>query len=95
MQDKQGGWIFFWQQFTFVLKYKARIENWVAYVLSIRSYLLATFAAHVVGMDTIKSIYKDDFDFRTIWHELSEGRIDHSTPYVIHHGCLVKSNCCA
>ncbi|KAI9165278.1 hypothetical protein LWI28_010951 [Acer negundo] len=59
-------WSTYLQQFTFVLKHKAGVSNWVADALSQRVNLLSTMTIQVPGFDS----FRDLFDSNTYFYEV-------------------------
>jgi len=64
-------WVDFMQQFSFVLKHKARTENKVADALSRKQQLLATLTVGVTAFIEIKQQYRNDLDFGKPYDHLS------------------------
>lgn len=68
---RHARWIDFLQQYTFVLKHKAGIENRVVDALSHKSCLIHTLTNAVTCFEDIKKHYQANPDFGTIYSELS------------------------
>ena len=61
MSHKHARWVTYLERFTFVVKHKAGITNWVADVLSRRSSLLVTMRVEVPGFDSLRELLRTDF----------------------------------
>ena len=53
VSHKHGRWMAFLEKFTFVVKHKSGISNWVADALSRRSNLLVSMRVGVPGLDVL------------------------------------------
>ena len=49
-------WVEFLQDYTFVLKHKAGVENKVADALSWRVMILVAMSAEVIGFETLRGV---------------------------------------
>jgi hypothetical protein len=70
LNARHARWVEFLQQYTFVLKHKAGTENQVADALSRKSLLLTTLAVEVMAFQELKTQYKLDPDFGSIYNVL-------------------------
>jgi hypothetical protein len=68
---RHARWVDFLQQYTFVLKHKARTQNRVADALSRKSCLIHTLTNAVTCFGDIKKHYQADPNFGTMYRELS------------------------
>lgn len=60
ISHRHASWIFYLQQFTFVIKHKAGVSNRVADALSHRHGLLTEMRVHFPGFDLFVDLYLDD-----------------------------------
>ena len=67
---RHAHWVEFLQQYTFVLKHKAGTKNQVFDALSRKSLLLTTLAIEVTTFQELKTQYKLDPDFGSIYNVL-------------------------
>jgi hypothetical protein len=70
LNARHACWVSFLQQFTFVIRHKAGVENTVADALSRKSLLLTTLATSVTCFDSLKSLYPNDPNFGIIYTSL-------------------------
>ena len=87
LSARHAKWIEFLQEYTFVLKHQAGIENKPADALSRVALILNTMDVKVVGFDRLKNEYPSCTDFGIIFHETQNGN---RNDYVIHDGYLFK-----
>jgi hypothetical protein len=71
LNTRHARWVDFMQQFSFVLKHKARTKNKVADALSRKHQLLATLTVGVTAFTEIKQQYRNDPDFGKPYDHLS------------------------
>ena len=71
---RHGKWVSFLQEYTFVLKHKARVENRAADALSRVVYILTSLAIQVTGFDQLIKEYSSCKDFNIIYSELLNGQ---------------------
>lgn len=57
-------WITLLQKFNFSLKHKAKVQNKVVDVMSMRVALLITFHSEILGFECLKELYTEDVNFR-------------------------------
>jgi len=68
LNARHSKWVEFMQDYTFVLKHKAGIENKVADALSRRVMTLLTMSTEVIGFERLKEEYDSCPDFEKIYH---------------------------
>ena len=66
LNARHSKWVEFLQDYTFVLKHKAGIENKVADALSQRVMTLVTMSAEVIGFERLREEYDSCPDFGKI-----------------------------
>jgi len=72
LNSRHGRWVEFLQDYTYVLKYKAGVENRVADALSRRRALLSVMSIDVVGFEKINDTYESCPDFENIYTVLRD-----------------------
>ena len=70
---RHGNCVSFLQEYTFVLKHKAKVENRATNVLSRVIYILTSLAVQVIGFDQLIKDYFSCKDFSIIYSELLNG----------------------
>ena len=90
---RHGNSVSFLQEYTFVLKHKARVENRATNVLSRVIYILTSLAVQVIGFDQLIKDYSSYKDFSIIYSELLNGQRAHYLDFSIHDGYLFKGTC--
>ena len=93
LNSRHATWIEFLQRFDFFIKHKAGSSNVVADSLSRRNSMLATMHHHVIGFNDIRTLYKDDPDFKSSW-EACLSRDGVYQDLVIHNEYLFKGEAC-
>ena len=83
LNARHARWVDFLQQFSFVLKHKAVVENRVADALSRKTHLLASLAVEVTGFEELKQHYHTDPDFGTIHGHISIGSTQEHPKYTL------------
>jgi hypothetical protein len=66
LNQKHAKWVEFMQNFTFVIKNISGTGNKVVDALSRKCFILQKFRVKTLGFDSLKDMYKDDSDFRTL-----------------------------
>jgi len=69
---RHGWWVEFLQDYTCILKHKARLENRAADALSRRRALLSVKSIEVIGFEKIKDTYESCPDFENIFTVLRD-----------------------
>jgi len=87
---RHARWVNYLQQFTFVLRHKAGVDNTVADALSRTSLILSQLSTDITCFEAIKEAYSTDPDFGTCYKTLlnSPSRIDGH--YSLFNGYLFK-----
>ena len=71
LNARHNKWVKFFQDYTFVLRHKARVEKKVADVLSRRVMILVAMSAEVTGFERLREKYESCPDFGetyvTLW----------------------------
>ncbi|PKA55669.1 putative mitochondrial protein [Apostasia shenzhenica] len=73
LNSRHAKWVEFLQEYTFVLKHKAGIENKVADALSRQVSLMFTMSVKIVGFDKLIESYEDCPNFGVIYAAVKEG----------------------
>jgi len=81
----------FLQDYTYVLKHKAEVENRVADALSRRRALLSVMSTDVVGFEKIKDTYESCPDFENIYTILSDSLTHEVDDFLLQDGYLFRS----
>lgn len=74
VNHKHGKWVEFLQEYAFVIKHKAGVENKAADALSQVLYVLNTISAKVVAFEKLKDEYLICKDFRDVYDDMTMGR---------------------
>ena len=90
LSHRHGKWVSFLQQYNFVIKHKAGVENKVADALSRVHLILTTMAVQVIGFDSLKQDYPHCRDFKVIYEDLMAGKQAEYAGFSIHDGYLFK-----
>jgi hypothetical protein len=90
LNAKHACWFDYLQQFTFVLKHKAGVENRVADALSRKSLLINALSVDVTCFVDLPSTYKTDPYFSHIYLQLHDNPRPINTGYNLHEGYLFK-----
>jgi hypothetical protein len=90
LNSKHARWFDYLQQFTFVLKHKAGMENRVADALNRKSLLRQTLSMEVTCFANLPSTYKDDPDFGPLYTLLSTLPRATEAEFSLHEGYLFK-----
>ena len=76
----------FLQDYTFVLKHKASVENKVADALSRRVMTLVTMSTEVIGFERLREEYDSCPDFRKIYVTLRNGPVREMYGFLLQDG---------
>jgi hypothetical protein len=90
LNAKHARWFDYLQQFTFVLKHKAGVENRVADALSRKSMLINTLSVDVTCFADLPNTYKTDPDFGPVYLRLHNDPKPTEVEYNLHEGYLFK-----
>ena len=85
-----GKWVYFLQEYTFVIKHKSGDENQVDDSLSRVIYILSSMAIEVVGFDFLKQGYGSCKDFSIIYATLLAEDLGGYLDFSLHDGYLFK-----
>jgi hypothetical protein len=90
LNAKHARWFDYLQQFTFVLKHKAGVENRVADALSRKSLVINSLSVNVPCFTGLPEAYKIDPDFGGLYVRLCSKPNATEGEYSIHRGFLFK-----
>jgi len=91
LNSRHGRWVEFLQDYTYVLKHKAGVENRVADALSRRRALLSVISTEVVGFKKIKDTYESCPDFENIYTVLRDSLTYEIDGFLLQDGYLFRS----
>ena len=83
-------WLNFFNEFSFVINYRASTENKVSDALSRLTIKLHRMSAHVIGFDRLKDEYSTCPDFGVIYDEVSNGNRHKYVDFLVENGYLFK-----
>ena len=83
-------WVEFLQNYTFVFKHKAKVENKVADALSRRVMILVAMSREVTGFDRLIDEYELCPDLREIYIVLRDGPTREMNRFLLHDGYLFR-----
>ena len=83
-------WAEFLQDYTFVVKHKAVVENKVADVLNRRLMILVAMSAEVTGFERLRKENESCPDFRKIYVTLRDGSIQEMDEFLLQDGYLFR-----
>jgi hypothetical protein len=66
LNRQHAKWIEFIETFSYVVKHKKGKDNIIADALSRRCALLTRLDAKVIGLESIKTLYSEDHDFKNV-----------------------------
>ena len=72
LNARHSKWVTFLQDYTFVLKHKARVENKVANALSRRVIILIAISEEVTGFERLREDHKSCPNFEEICHVMGQ-----------------------
>lgn len=90
---RHGKLVSFLQEYAFILKHKAGVENRAVDVLSRVVYILTSLAVQVTDFDQLIKDYSLCKDFSIIYSELLNGQRAQYLDFSIHDGYLFKGTC--
>lgn len=83
-------WVEFLQEYTFVLKHQAGVDNKVADALSRKVALMQSMSVTVTGFERMKDEYSTCPDFGALYTSMVEGTTQNHTGYTLQDGFLFK-----
>lgn len=83
-------WVEFLQEYTFVLKHQAGVDNKVADALSRKIALMQSMSVTVTGFERMKDEYSTCPDFGALYTSMVEGITQNHTGYTLQDGFLCK-----
>jgi len=89
---RHGRWVEFLQDYTYVFRHKAEVENRVAYALSRRRALLSVMSTEMVGFENIKDTYESCPDFGNICTGLRDSLTHEIYGFLLQNGYLFRSH---
>jgi len=87
---RHGKWVEFLQDYTFVLKHKAGVENKVVDAPSRRIMILITMSAEVIGFERLREEYHSCPDFEKIYVTLRDGSVREMDDFLLQDGYLFR-----
>ena len=81
----------FHQDYTYVLKHKARVENRVVDVFSRRRAMFSVMSTEMIGFEKIKDTYKSCPNFENIFTVLRDGLTHEVDDFLLQNGCMFCS----
>ena len=90
LNARHSKWVEFLQDYTFVLKHKARVENKVPDALSQRVMILITMSAEVSGFERLREEYDSCPDFEKIYVTLWDSSVREMDGFLLQDGYLFK-----
>ena len=91
MNSRHGRWVEFLQDYTYVFRHKAEVENRVAYALSRRRALLSVMSTEMVGFENIKDTYESCPNFENIYTVLRDSLTHEIDGFLLQDGYLFHS----
>lgn len=91
LNSRHAKWVELLQEYTFVLKHKAGVENKPADALSCKVSLISTMSVEVTGFERLKEDYSICLDFGKVYAALSEDK-SRSNEFVLQDCFLFKGN---
>jgi hypothetical protein len=92
LNARHARWVNYLQEFTFVLKHKAGVENAVADALSRKSFLLSKLSTNITCFVELKGAYNADLDFGERYKTLLESPNQSDGVYSLLEGYLFKGS---
>jgi hypothetical protein len=74
LNRRHAKWVEFIESFPYVIKHKKGKENVIADALSRRYTLLTQLDCKIFGLDTIKTQYVNDADFKNVLLHCKDGK---------------------
>jgi hypothetical protein len=83
-------WIEFIKSFPYIIKHKKGKDNVIDDALSRRYTMLSQLNHKIFGLETIKVLYANDFDFKDAFENCREGRTWQK--FMLREGLLYRAN---
>ena len=90
LNRRHAKWVEFIETFPYIVKYKKGKDNVVADALSRKSVLLNQLEVKVLGLESLKEMYKNDPKFSEPYNHCKDGK--GWEKYHIHEGFLFRAN---
>jgi len=92
LNHRHGRWVEYLQEYSFVLKYKSRMENKTANALSRRVMLLSMISVEINGFERLKEEYESCPEFEEIYMTLKDENNRVVNGYHLQEGYLFRDN---
>ena len=90
LNARHNKWVKFLQDYTFLLKHKAGVQNKVADILSRRVIILIVMSAEVTGFERLKEEYESCFNFGKIYVTLRDRSVREIDCFLFQDGYLFR-----
>jgi hypothetical protein len=90
LNRRHAKWVEFIESFPYVIKHKKGKENVIADALSRRYTLLTPLDCKIFGLDTIKTQYVDDADFKDVLLHCKDGKAWNK--FIVNDGFVFRAN---
>jgi hypothetical protein len=90
LNRRHAKWIEFIETFSYVVKHKKGKDNIVADALARRCALLTQLDAKVIGLESIKTLYSNDHDFKNAFSNCHDGK--GCDKFYVNGGLLFRAN---
>jgi hypothetical protein len=90
MNSRHAKWVEFIESFPYVIKHKKEKENIIADALSRRYTLLTQLDCKIFGLDTTKTQYVNDINFKNVSLRCKDGKAWNK--YIINDGFVFRAN---
>jgi hypothetical protein len=90
LNRRHAKWVEFIESFPYVNKHKKGKENIIADALSRRYTLLTQLDCKIFGLDTIKTQYVNDADFKDVFLRCKDGKAWNK--FVVNDGFVFQAN---
>jgi hypothetical protein len=92
LNHRHGRWVEYLQEYSFVLKYKSRMENKTANALSRWVMLLSMMSVEITGFERLKEEYESCPEFEEIYMTLKDKNNRVVNGYHLQEGYLFRDN---
>jgi hypothetical protein len=90
LNRRHAKWVEFIESFSYIIKHKKGKENIIADALSRRYTLLIQLDCKIFGLDTIKTQYVNDVDFKYVLLHCKDGKVWNK--FIINDGFVFRAN---